>query len=155
MFHFFVFHFHFQIDCDVQNCTFRDINGTGTTSMTVKCRGAGCDGSRITCPDGDGSSCAVDCSQGTCNSIAIRNTARRPMKSFAMYCPLESGCANSVIDLNPISIGNVTIVWGSDRVCHTLLLSFLYFRTFGFSEFRIYQNANELWTDFMVQSRFL
>ena len=108
--------FHFQIDCKAQNCTFRSINGTAATSLTVDCGDSGCDGSHIICPVGDGSSCTVDCSDGTCNAVAIENAAGGPMDSFALICPETHGCINSVVNLDAVSINNITIDCGSGQV---------------------------------------
>ena len=108
--------FHFQIDCNAENCIFRSINGTAATSLTVDCGDSGCDGSHIICPVGDGSSCTVDCSDGTCNSVAIENEAGGPIDSFALICPKTHGCINSVVNLDPVSLSNITIDCGSGQV---------------------------------------
>ena len=80
---------HCQIDCNVQNCKFRSINGTLATSLTVDCAGSSCDGSNVICPVGNVSNCTVDCSEETCRFTLIENADGGKLETFTLLCLID------------------------------------------------------------------
>ena len=115
---------HVQIDCNLDDCTLRYIDGSLAASLTVNCTGSGCEGTQIVCPVSDeGSNCTVDCSVDSCQYLYIQSAAGGDMDSFKFLCGAQSVCKYTQIELDPDSISNITIQC-SARVCDGLSVFF-------------------------------
>lgn len=95
-----------QVDCDIEDCELRYIDGSTADSLSVDCAGSGCIGSHIMCPVGVTANCSVDCSSGSCDFAVIENDDGGQMHSLSVHC---QSCQYMTISLDPESISMVDI----------------------------------------------
>ena len=111
----------FQIDCQVENCTLRYIDGSAAESLSVYCGGSHCIGSHIVCPAGTDSNCSVNCTVGSCHSAVIGNAAGGSMNTLSVVC---YDCEYMTISLDPDAISAVDILCESSKAVRAISFEF-------------------------------
>ena len=130
-----------QIECDQTYsngaCFTRRFNASLATSLTLNCRTASCMLSEVWCPEGEGTSCVIDC-QDSCSSISIHSASDTfvltcsgafscgsaqvtllsdYVDTVTIECSLSYSCSSADFALNAASIGTLSINCGGDSSC--------------------------------------
>eukprot|EP01083_Nonionella_stella_P088610 247043_1 len=100
------------------NCRGYRIDATNATSLVINCLDpSSCEGMKVSCPKGIGSSCAFNCAGlGSCDDALIHAHADHQINEFTLNCQSRA-CMRLIAVVNVSTISTVNVLCNNAHAC--------------------------------------
>eukprot|EP01083_Nonionella_stella_P167421 562663_1 len=100
------------------NCRGYSIDATNATSLVIYCLDASsCEGMKVSCPKGIGSSCTFNCAGvGSCDDALIHTHADHQINEFTLNCQSRA-CMRLIAVVNVSTISTVNVLCNNAHAC--------------------------------------